>query len=267
MAQYPWKMSKIQIGAHVGSDDPITDAKALNIPHIQLFCGQPQTFKAAIFPHPGGAEGLKAQAEAENIGIYVHARYVINVATGNNKVRIPSRKLLQTDVDAAAAIGARGVIVHGGHITEDDDPEAGFANWVKALSSLDMKVPVLIENTAGGNHAMARHFDSIARLWDFVGGTGVGFCLDTCHAHAGGIAMADVAEKIIGITGGIDLVHCNDSRDEFDSGRDRHANIGQGNIALDDILHCLTVANAPVILETPTEGVVDDLALLNSSLN
>jgi len=260
-------MSNIAIGAHIGSDDPITDAKALNIPHIQLFCGEPQTFKAAVFPHAGGAQGLKAQAEAENIGIYVHARYVINVASPNNKVRIPSRKLLQTDVDAAAEIGARAVIVHGGHITEEDDPTLGFENWVKALSGLDMKVPVLIENTAGGNHAMARHFDTIARLWDFVGDTGVGFCLDTCHAHAGGISMNDVAEKIIGITGGIDLVHCNDSRDEFASGRDRHANLGEGNIAMEDILHCLTTANAPVILETPSEGVVADIALLNGSLN
>jgi deoxyribonuclease-4 len=79
--------------------------------------------------------------------------------------------------------------------------------------------------------------------------------------------MNDVAEKIIGITGGIDLVHCNDSRDEFASGRDRHANLGEGNIAMEDILHCLTTANAPVILETPSEGVVADIALLNGSLN
>ena len=259
-------MSKIAIGAHVGSDDPITDAISLNIPHIQIFCGQPQSFKAASFPHPGGAEGLKAQAETANIGIYVHARYVINVASGNNKVRIPSRKLLQTDVDAAAQIGARAVIVHGGHITADDAPESGFENWAKALTGLDMKVPVLIENTAGGSHAMARHFESIAKLWDYVGGTGVGFCLDTCHAHAGGIAMGDVAEKIIGITGKIDLIHCNDSRDEFDSGRDRHANLGQGNIEMSELLHCLEVANAPVILETPTEGVVADIAFLNDNL-
>lgn len=255
-------MSKIAIGAHVGSADPITDAKSMNIPHIQIFCGEPQSFKGATFPHPEGAAGLKAQAQAEGIGIYVHARYVINVASGNNKVRIPSRKLLQTDVDAAAEIGARAVIVHGGHITADDEADSGFENWAKALAGLDMKVPVLIENTAGGSHAMARHFSSIARLWDFIGDTGVGFCLDTCHAHAGGISMADVAEKIIGITGKIDLVHCNDSRDEFDSGRDRHANLGAGNINLDDILHCLAVANAPVILETPTDGLLDDIELL-----
>ncbi|NBU32115.1 MAG: deoxyribonuclease IV [Actinobacteria bacterium] len=260
-------MSKIEIGAHVGSDDPISDAKALNIPHIQIFCGEPQTFKGATFPHPGGAAGLKEQAIAENIGIYVHARYVINVASANNKVRIPSRKLLQTDVDAAAEIGARAVIVHGGHITADDDPESGFENWAKALNGLDMKVPVLIENTAGGSHAMARQLATISRLWDFVGGSGVGFCLDTCHAHAGGIALGDVAEKIIGITGKIDLIHCNDSRDEFDSGRDRHANLGHGNIDLSEIIHCLTVADAPVILETPSDGVLEDIALLANALN
>ena len=260
-------MSQIKIGAHVGSDDPITDAEAIGAQVIQIFCGSPQTFKGPTFPHAGGAQGLREQAEKAGIDVYVHARYVINVASTNNKVRIPSRKLLQTDVDAAFSIGAKGVIVHGGHITEDDDPDVGFANWLKALTELDMKVPVLIENTAGGGHAMARRLEVIAKLWDVVGGTGVGFCLDTCHAHAGGINMSDVAEKIIGITGAINLIHCNDSRDEFDSGRDRHANLGSGSIAVEDILHCIQTAEAPVILETPSEGVTEDIALLKNALN
>jgi len=259
-------MSHIQVGAHVGTDDPITDAVALGIKQIQIFCGEPQSFKAPTFPHPDGAEGLRLQAEKEGVDIYVHARYVINVASTNNKVRIPSRKLLQTDVDAAFSLGAKGVIVHGGHITAEDEQEVGFDNWRKALEQLDMKVPVFIENTAGGSHAMARRFETISRLWDVVGDSGVGFCLDTCHAHAGGMAVSDVAEKIISVTGGIDLIHCNDSRDEFDSGRDRHANLGQGSIALDDIVHCIKTAGAPVILETPTENVTDDIAALNQAL-
>ena len=259
-------MANLRLGSHVGEENPIEQAQLLGIDQIQLFLGAPQSWKAPVIPHPAGAEGLKAEATAAGIEMYVHARYVINVATSNNKVRIPSRKMLQADVDAAASIGAKAIVVHGGHVTEGDDPSVGVANWVKALEQLDMKVPVLIENTAGGQHAMARRLDAIAQLWDAVGDTGVGFCLDTCHAHAGGIPLADLANTILGVTGRIDLIHCNDSRDAFDSGADRHANLGHGTIELEDIYRCLTAANAPVILETSSDGVAADIALLREAL-
>ena len=77
-------------------------------------------------------------------------------------------------------------------------------------------------------------------LWDAIGaakgGDTVGFCLDTCHAHAGGEELATVVERVKAITGRIDLVHANDSRDEFDSGADRHANFGAGHIDADDLV-------------------------------
>jgi deoxyribonuclease-4 len=257
-------MANFKIGAHVRGENPIEEAKALGISQIQLFLGDPQSWKGVIIPGDVSAEEFAKSAA--NIDVFVHARYLINVATTNNKVRIPSRKLLQTDVDTAASIGAKAVIVHGGHVTADDDPAVGFENWAKALDQLDMKVPVFIENTAGGSHAMARRVESIAKLWDRVGDFGVGFCLDTCHAHAGGIDMGNLAETILGITGRIDLIHCNDSRDAADSGADRHANLGQGHIELDNIINCLKIANAPVILETPGEGVADDIALLAKAL-
>ena len=257
-------MANFKIGAHVRGENPIEEAKTLGISQIQLFLGDPQSWKGVIIP--GDVTAEEFAKSAENIDVFVHARYLINVATTNNKVRIPSRKLLQTDVDTAASIGAKAVIVHGGHVTADDDPAVGYENWAKALDQLDMKVPVFIENTAGGSHAMARRVESIAKLWDRVGDFGVGFCLDTCHAHAGGIDMGNLAETILGITGRIDLIHCNDSRDAADSGADRHANLGQGQIELDNIINCLKIANAPVILETPGEGVAEDIALLAKAL-
>ena len=152
----------------------------------------------------------------------VHAPYIVNLASANNKIRIPSRKVLQQTMDAAAEINATAVVVHGGHIDANDTIEAGVERWVKGLASLETDVPLYLENTAGGDHAMARHFETIARLWDAIGGTGIGFCLDTCHAFAAGEEMADAVERIIGITGRVDLVHCNDSKDPHGSGRDRH---------------------------------------------
>src|SRR3990170_14945 len=130
--------------------------------------------------------------------------------------------------------GPEGLIVHGGHVTDDDDPAKGFDNWRKAVEATDLKVPLLIENTAGGTNAMTRYLDRIAGVWDAIstaeGFDQVGFCLDTCHAHAGGNAMETIVEDVKAITGRIDLVHCNDSRDAFDSGADRHANLGRGQI-------------------------------------
>ena len=89
----------------------------------------------------------------------MHAPYVLNVATTNNRIRIPSRKLLEQHAAAAAEIGAKALIVHGGHVLKDDDPEIGFDNWRKTFERFDPPLPVLIENTAGGDNAMARRLD------------------------------------------------------------------------------------------------------------
>ena len=159
------------IGSHVNPDDPLAAATAENADVVQFFLGNPQSWKK---PKPReDAETLKASA----VPLYVHAPYLINVASANNRVRIPSRKILQDTCDAAAEINATAVIVHGGH-ADDNDMAAGFERWVKALDSLNTDIPVYLENTAGGDHAMARHFDTIARLWDHIGDKGIGFCLD-----------------------------------------------------------------------------------------
>src|ERR1700721_475986 len=127
-------------------------------------------------------DALRAAFDAAGIDAYVHAYYTINVASPNNRIRIPSRKLLDQQLKAAASIGAKGLIVHGGHVTADVDPAQGGTNWVKAVGQIERPLPLLIENTAGGNGAMARSLDAIARLWDAVNAAAddgeVGFCLD-----------------------------------------------------------------------------------------
>jgi deoxyribonuclease-4 len=245
----------IPIGAHVDQTDPIAEATARGTTLVQFFLGDPQGYKGPEFRYAGGAAGLRDDAAAEGIDLYVHAPYIVNVATTNNRIRIPSRKLLQQHVDAAAEIGAKGLIVHGGHVNKDDDPETGFDNWRKAVEATDLKVPVLIENTAGGDNAMTRHLDRIAGVWEAIaaaeGAEQVGFCLDTCHAWASGIDLADAVDKIRAITGRIDLVHANDSRDAFGSGADRHTNFGHGEIDPDQLAGVVRAAGAPVICETP----------------
>lgn len=261
-------MSDLRIGAHVDQADPVAEAAARQADLAQFFLGDPQGWKGPALAYEAGADALKEAAQRAGVGLFVHAPYVINVATSNNRIRIPSRKLLQQTVDAAAEIGALAVIVHGGHVLKSDDPQQGFANWRKCVDQLDQRCPVYIENTAGGDNAMARHLDRIARLWDAVGDSGVGFCLDTCHAHAGGLELDSAVDKILGYTGRIDLVHANDSRDPVNSGADRHANLGTGTIDPELIIDVVRRAGAPVIVETPNgvAGQSADIEFLRARL-
>ncbi|CAN5847718.1 deoxyribonuclease IV [soil metagenome] len=250
------------LGAHVDSADPLAAAEAIGAETIQFFMGDPQGWKKPP-PHPH-AEALKSS----DVTIYIHAPYLINVASTNNKIRIPSRKMLLQHAEAAAAIGAKGLIVHGGHVTAKDDPAVGVENWRKAFERQEeaggFPLPILIENTAGGENAMARKFDRLAALWDAVGQYGPGFVLDTCHAWAGGEELDHIVDRAKAITGRIDLIHANNSRDAFDSGADRHANFDAGTFDSQTIADICRAAGSDVIIETPGEGVASDLEFLRT---
>ena len=262
----------ITLGAHVDQADPLAEARARDVGLVQFFLGDPQGYRGPEVAYAAGADALRAEAEAAGVALYVHAPYIVNVATTNNRIRIPSRKLLQQHVDAAAALGAKGLIVHGGHVNRSDDPRTGFDNWRKAIEATDLKLPLLIENTAGGDQAMTRSLERLRGVWGAIAGTGqvgmVGFCLDTCHAHAGGNALETVVADVLAITGRIDLVHCNDSRDGFDSGADRHAGLGAGRIDPDLLAQVVRDAGAPVVCETPggADEHVADFAWLRERL-
>jgi deoxyribonuclease-4 len=260
----------VRIGAHVDSADPIADAAARGAEVAQFFLADPQGWKKPK-PHPLAGQ-LRAAADGGALELYVHAPYVLNLASTNNRIRIPSRGLLMAHAEAAAAIGARGLVVHGGHVTKDDDPDVGFDNWRKAFAQAADKggfpVRILIENTAGGDCAIARRFDRLARLWDAIGEYSPGFCLDTCHAHAGGEDLPGIVDRVKAVTGRVDLVHANDSRDAFDSGADRHANFGSGQIDPELIVATVAAAGAPVVCETPGPAAEQaaDIAFLRDRL-
>ncbi|MGX6604710.1 deoxyribonuclease IV [Micromonosporaceae bacterium Da 78-11] len=252
----------MRIGAHVDPAAPLAEAAARGAEAVQFFLTDPQGYKS-----PKPREDAAALRESE-VDIYIHAPYIVNVASPNNRIRIPSRKLLMAHARAAAELGAKGLIVHGGHVGKDADLAAGFDNWRKAFEYAEkdggLPLPVLIENTAGGDNACARRFDDLARLWDAVGSFGAGFCLDTCHAFAGGEDLVGIVDRVKAITGRIDLVHANDSKGGFDSGQDRHDNLGNGKIDPELVVAAIRAAGAPAVVETPggVEGQTADIALL-----
>lgn len=252
----------IAIGAHTANVHPLEEASARGADLVQLFLSNPQSWKK---PNPrADADELRSSS----IPIYVHSPYLINVVASESRIRIPSRRILQETCDAAAEIGAAAVIVHGGHLTGEGDLTDTYPRWRKALLELDSEVQVLIENTAGGDNAVVRRVESIARLWDEIGDLGAGLVLDSCHAWAGGEPLSGLVERVREATGRIDLVHCNDSRDPFDSRRDRHTNLGQGEIPEDQLLAVVREAGVPVVVETPDEdgGQRADIAWLRARL-
>ncbi|MCR3720483.1 deoxyribonuclease-4 [Prauserella flava] len=257
--RYPRAMElATRVGAHVPDDDPLTTAGEVGADAVQFFLADPQGWKKPQ-PHPHAEELV-----ASDVEVFIHSPYVLNVASLNNRIRIPSRKGVTQHVEAAATVGARGLVVHGGHVRKGEDPAEGIANWRKLFERLSLDVPILIENTAGGDGAMARDLDMLARLWDAVGEFGAGFCLDTCHAHAAGWDLATVVDDVMAITGRIDLVHLNNSRDEAGSQRDRHANVvGEEGTIDPEVLRAVALAaQAPVIVETPPDGQRDDIGYL-----
>jgi len=252
----------ILIGAHVGASDPLAEAAERDADVIQIFISNPQSYKKPV-PREDAAELI-----ASGLPIYVHAPYIMNPANPNNRIRIPSRKTLAQTAEAADLIGAKGLIVHGGHVGDDEDISVGFERWRKALDTFESEVPILIENTAGGGNAVVRELDNYGPLWEEIGDYNVGVCLDTCHAWAAGEDLGTAVERIVAATGKVDLVHCNDSRDPHNSRRDRHANLGKGEIPEELIMAVVKAANAPVVVETPSDddGQKRDIAWLRARL-
>lgn len=247
------------IGAHVSQQDPLRDARELGIDVIQMFLGDPQRFEKPP-PRPDAGELRNA-----GIPIYVHAPYRLNVCHPSPRIRVPSRNTLAQTVEAAAEIGAAGVIVHAGHA--EDDPAQGPIRWWKVFSERSFPCRILIENTAGGQNAVARYVDQLSSLWDKLAGFDVGFCFDTCHAHAAGEDLSDVVERALEVVGTIDVLHLNDSRDPPGTGADRHTNIGEGRVIPEWMQAMVLASKAPVIIcETPFPGIRGDLAWVRELL-
>jgi deoxyribonuclease IV len=240
---------KLPIGAHISAKRPLETAAELGADTVQFFVTKPQGWEK---PKP---RRDAAELRDSPVDVYVHASYLINVCSPRNNIRYGSRKILQQTCDAAAEIGAAAVIVHAGHA--EDGIEQGVGRWPRSLEMLETDVTVLIENTAGGERAVARRFDALARLWEAIEGgdfdVPLGFCFDTCHAHAAGEELGDAIERVRAIVGKIDLLHANDSRDPPGTGADRHANIGDGQIATEDLEHMIRAAKAPALVETPRD--------------
>lgn len=260
--------ARIRLGAHVETKDPLGGAAVRGADVVQINLSSPRMWVAPK-PRRDAAELTTQSAAVDGVQVFTHAPYLINVASGDPALVTKSRACLRQQVAAAASIGAAGVIVHAGHAPAGA-AENRAAAWVAALQDWVPEVPVLIENTAGGEHAVARTFADIAALFAALDGLDpairarVGFCLDTCHAHAGGLELPGLVDRLLGVMPELGLVHANDSKDLFASRRDRHEHFGAGQIGVEAVAEVIAAAGAPAVVETaggPAEQAADIAAL------
>lgn len=251
------------------------ETEALGGDALQIFPSSPRGW-APPHPDPEGEDALAETCARRGWPLFVHAPYLVNVASPDPDVHGRSVASLVASVERAARLGARGVVVHSGSALGGDLSDArsrASAAIVAAIeageratraSVADGRPPsVLVELTAGGgSRSLARHVDEAAAIIDSCGGVeGVGLCLDTCHLWAAGVDIASPAGlrrlrsevRAIGADR-VRLIHVNDSKDPLGSSRDRHANLGEGTIGVDAVRRFLAVPDwrhIPAILETP----------------
>ena len=219
-------MATPPVGAHIWGDDPLAEAAEV---------GADASSSSSPTRRAGRSRRRATtprSCKASDVGIYVHAPYLINVCSPKPNVRYGSRKILKQTCEAAAEIGAMAVIVHPGHAEDGIDEGVGRwtrharAGWSPTSRSTSRTRPAA---TTPSPAASTRWRCSGRQVEAADTDVEIGFCFDTCHAHAAGEDLADAVERAIAITGGIDLMHVNDSRDPAGTGADRHANIGKGD--------------------------------------
>ncbi len=279
------------IGAHVsaagGVHKAIDRAVAIGCDAVQLFTGSPRVWRQKGVEDIDIEKVCSKAAENNVSPISIHAKYLVNLASDKPDLVRKSTEAIISDmrVDAAFASGgveSAGVVVHvGSHqgrgwMAVRDAVAAAISN---ILEQSPEESTFLIENSAGQKGKVNSDLSEIRWLLDTVDSARLGWCLDTCHAHAAGYALGEATlARVEALEGTSDspnamnrgmlhdaisshdlwdalrIIHVNDSRDDYASGRDRHENLGEGSIALEDIGAFLTTDQAkdiPLTLEVP----------------
>ena len=274
------KTSKRLIGAHVsaagGIDKAVERVAAIGGTCLQLFSGSPRVWaKPGLerYPLDKYFSALEKYAIAP---VFTHALYLVNLTSDKPENIRKSFESLKYELAFDSLVKGSGVVVHlGSHQGRGwEASREQLAHQIDALLTVTPEDSTfLIENSAGQNGKIASDLREIRWLLDQAEASGkwvsknrLGWCFDTCHGHAAGYHLGDPAkigscEKSalarideLDLWSTLRLIHANDSRDPFASGRDRHANIGDGTIPQADLqffLNAKEVQKLPLILEVP----------------
>ncbi len=257
------------LGAHVSSagriDKAIERAVAVGAESFQIFGAAPQMWRRKHHPDEDTESYRQKFREAKLNSSFIHAVYLINLASPDDELLRKSIDTLTAELDLASRIGADGVIFHvGSHMGSGFDhalPRIA-AGMSEALDRTPDDALLLIENNAGAGRSVGSAFHEVGAIMDAVDHPRVRVCLDTCHAHAAGYNVATIAglkstidefQREIGADM-LSAIHANDSKTELGSGKDRHENIGQGTIGMKAFRRMVrnrTLRKAAWLLEVP----------------
>ena len=257
------------IGAHVSPAGGLSKAIERGVERgcraIQIFNQSPRAWKASVYREEDVAAFREAMAASPIDAVLIHTVYLVNCASEDPDIRAKSLSSLIHSLRAGARIGACGVVLHPGSAKTGSAPEAILraGETIREALAESEGCSLHLENTAGTGGTLGRSVEELALLLDASGADQrLGLCLDSCHLFATGFdirtvagmdaAVAEVADRI-----GLERVaslHLNDSQTPLGSNRDRHANLGAGELGEEGCAAFLSApafSGLPCVLETP----------------
>ena len=260
----------LKIGSHVGMSGKemflgsVREALSYEADTFMLYTGAPQNTRRKAISELNIEAGWELMKKSGLSEFVVHAPYIINLG---NSVKPETYELavefLREEIRRTEAMGSKVLVLHpGSHV--DAGAEAGTTQIIKGLNEVltaETKVFIALETMAGKGSEIGRSFEELARIYDGVKyNDKLRVCFDTCHTHDAGYDIKNdfdgVVEQFDRVLGKeqIAVFHINDSKNVQGAGKDRHENIGFGEIgfeALNKIVHYPDFAEVPKILETP----------------
>jgi deoxyribonuclease-4 len=257
------------IGAHVspagGPANAVKRGVERGCRSIQIFNQSPRAWKSRVYSEDEVAAFHAAMDGSPVEALVIHAVYLLNCASEDPELREKSLNALTVALQSGAALGAVGVVLHPGSAKQGDVGEAvtRAAAVIKEALAESEGCALLLEDTAGAGGTLGRSFEELASLLDQAGGQKrLGVCLDSCHLFASGYdvrtrsSLAEVIDEFDRVVGcdRLQALHVNDSMTELGSNRDRHTNLGDGEIGLEGMIAFLSeprFEGLPVIFEGP----------------
>jgi deoxyribonuclease-4 len=257
------------IGTHVSPAGGPAKAIARGVERgadaIQIFNQNPRAWKPTIYSDEAVQEFRAAMAASAVDALLIHAVYLLNAGSEDPEIRAKTLTSLIASLQAGDALGAVSVVLHPGSALKGEvGPAIARAGAVikEALAESE-HCALHLENTAGAGGTLGRSFEELHALIDAGGGgPRLGMCLDSCHLFASGYdirtteglaAVLDDCDRVVGLDR-LGSLHLNDSVNGLGTNRDRHADIGQGELGEDGCAVFLSeprFETLPVILETP----------------
>ncbi len=257
------------VGAHVSTAGGLANAiergTKLGCESIQIFNQSPRMWRPTKYGPDDFAAFREAMDNSPVEAVVIHAVYLINCATRDREMRVKSLDSLTHALRIGDGIGAAGVVLHPG--AQKGEPHGPSmkraAKVIAAALKASESCPLLLEQTAGHKGLLGRDFDETAELIELAGsGERLGLCLDSCHLFVQGYdvtdpehlsAVVDEADEKVGLDR-LRCLHVNDAAAPFGSNRDRHANIGKGEMGKQGLAAFLSEPHfegLPATLETP----------------